>query len=78
MMKTTSASARGLPCDIFWFGLAGLRSRNCYKAFTMNKLQKSKGVRIAAVAIIEIAIVYIVFFAVFFLPVLLSGLFHGA
>lgn len=44
----------------------------------MNKLQKSKGVRIAAVAIIEIAIVYIVFFAVFFLPVLLSELFYGA
>lgn len=44
----------------------------------MNKLQKSKWVRIAAVAIIEIAIVYIVFFAVFFLPVLLSELFHGA
>lgn len=44
----------------------------------MNKLQKSKWIRIAAVAIIEIAIVYIVFFTVFFLPVLLSGLFHGA
>lgn len=44
----------------------------------MNKLQKSKWIRIAAVAIIEIAIVYIVFFAVFFLPVLLSKLFHGA
>jgi hypothetical protein len=65
-------------CRVVYFGFAGLRSRNCYKAFTMNKLQKSKWIRIAAVAIIEIAIVYIVFFAVFFLPVLLSGLFHGA
>lgn len=44
----------------------------------MNELQKSEWVRIAAVAIIEIAIVYIVLFVVFFLPVLLSGLFHGA
>lgn len=44
----------------------------------MNKLQKSKWIRIAAVAIIETAIVYIVFFAVFLLPVLLSGLLHGA
>ena len=44
----------------------------------MNKLQKSKWIRIAAVVMIEIVIVYIVFFTVFFLPVLLSGLFHGA
>lgn len=44
----------------------------------MSKSKKSKWIRIAAVAIIEIAIVYIVFFAVFLLPVLLSGLFHGA
>lgn len=44
----------------------------------MNKLQKSKWLCTAAVAIVEIAIIYIVFFAVFFLPVLLSGLFHGA
>lgn len=67
-----------MACRVVYFGLSGLRSRNCYKAFTMNKLQKLKWIRIAAVAIIEIVIVYIVFFAVFFLPVLLSGLFHGA
>lgn len=44
----------------------------------MNKLQKSKWIRIAAVAIMETVIVYMVFFAVFLLPVLLSELFHGA
>lgn len=44
----------------------------------MSESKKSEWIRIAAVAIMEIAIVYIVFFAVFLLPVLLSGLFHGA
>jgi hypothetical protein len=65
-------------CRVVHLGLSGLCSRHYYKAFDMSKSKKSKWIRIAAVAIIEIAIVYIVFFAVFFLPVLLSGLFHGA
>lgn len=44
----------------------------------MSKSKKSKWIRTVAVAMLEIAIIYIVFFAVLLLPVLLSKLLYGA